>query len=50
MQQCVNDVVAFGLNGVEFCTVVMIGVIAFGVAMVLYLNCVCKTEGVADES
>lgn len=38
MNQCLNDTVAFGLNGVEFCTVAMIAIVAAGVGLVRYLN------------
>lgn len=38
MHQCVNDVVAFGLNSVEFGTCVAIAIVALAVAMIRYLN------------
>lgn len=38
MQQCINDVVAFGLNSVEFGTCVALSLVALGVAMIWYLN------------
>lgn len=38
MKQCTNDVVAFGLNAVEFGTFVAIAIVGLAVAMIWYLN------------
>lgn len=38
MNQCVNEVVAFGLNGLEFCTVIGVALVALTVALIRYLN------------
>lgn len=38
MKQCTNDVVAFGLNAVEFGTCVAIAIVGLAVAMIWYLN------------
>lgn len=38
MKECVNDVVAFGLNGVEFCTIIVISLVGLAVVLIRYLN------------
>lgn len=38
MEQCVNNVVAFGLNGLEFCTVIGVALVALAVVLIRYLN------------
>lgn len=38
MNQCTNDVVAFGLNGLEFCTVLGVALIFLAALLIRYLN------------
>lgn len=38
MNQCTNDVVAFGLNGVEFCTILALALVGLAVVLIRYLN------------
>lgn len=38
MNQCVSDVVAFGLNALEFWTILFVVLIVLGVVLVNYLN------------
>lgn len=38
MGQCVNNVVAFGLNGLEFCTLVVVALVGLAVVLIRYLN------------
>lgn len=38
MKECVNGVVAFGLNGLEFCTFAVVSLVCFGIALIRYLN------------
>lgn len=38
MEQCVNNVVAFGLNGLEFGTLAAVAILCLGIALIKYLN------------
>lgn len=38
MEQCVNNVVAFGLNGLEFCTLAVVALVGLAVVLIRYLN------------
>lgn len=38
MNQCTNDVVAFGLNGLEFCTLAAVALVCLCIALIRYLN------------
>jgi len=38
MKQCVNEVVAFSLNGLEFCTLVSVALVCLCIALIKYLN------------
>lgn len=38
MNQCVNDIVAFGLNRLEFCTVLVVALVLLAAIFIRYLN------------